>query len=237
MTPTRRPAHASETPTAGRRVWQVIKEFVIVVASALVLSLILKTFFIQSFWIPSSSMEDTLQEGDRILVTKWRPGPLDLRHGDVVVFRDPGGWLNIQPGPEPTGLAKFGTDALTFVGLLPEDSGEHLVKRIVGMPGDTVECCDPNGFLLVNGEPLVEPYVKPGVDPSNQDFSITVPDEYVWLMGDNRSNSADSRNHQGRPGGGSVPIANVVGTVFVTVWPIDNWTGIGNPFGNAADED
>lgn len=217
--------------------WRVVKEFLIVVISALVLSLILKTFFIQSFWIPSSSMEDTLQEGDRILVTKWRPDPLELRHGDIVVFKDPGGWLNGAPIAEPTGLARAGNDVLTFVGLLPEDSGEHLVKRVVGMPGDEVVCCDADGYLTVNGERLIEPYLKPGVEPSSQEFSITVPDGYLWVLGDNRANSADSRAHTGQPGGGSIPLDNVVGTAFVTVWPIENWTGLGNPFKDQAESD
>jgi signal peptidase I len=208
-----------------------------VVVSALVLSLILKTFFIQSFWIPSSSMENTLQEGDRILVTKWRPGPLELRRGDVVVFKDPGGWLNGVVQPEPTGLAKISNDALTFTGLLPEDSGEHLVKRVVGLPGDTVVCCDTDGYVTVNSERIVEPYLKPGVDPSTTEFSIVVPAGYLWVMGDNRPNSADSRAHRGDPGGGAIPLDNVVGTAFVTVWPLENWRGLGNPFEDQPDED
>jgi len=207
-----------------------------VVVSALVLSLILKTFFIQSFWIPSSSMEDTLQEGDRILVTKWRPGPLELRRGDVVVFKDPGNWLNGVVQPEPTGLAKISNDVLTFTGLLPEDSGEHLVKRVVGLPGDTVVCCDADGYLTVNDQRVVEPYLKPGVEPSTTEFSILVPDGYLWVMGDNRPNSADSRAHTGEPGGGTIPLDNVVGTAFVTVWPLESWRGLGNPFGDQSED-
>ncbi|MFW2513624.1 signal peptidase I [Demequina sp. SO4-13] len=198
--------------------------------SALLLSLILKTFFFQSFWIPSGSMEPTLQLNDRILVTKWRPGVLDLRRGDIVVFKDPGGWLNPVDDSEDSPLEAAGKTLLVFTGLLPEDAGEHLVKRVVGLPGETVECCDDEGRLLVNGEPLDEPYLVEDVSPSETDFSTTVPPGYVWMMGDNRPNSADSRAHQGNPGGGSVPISSIVGTAFVTVWPLQQWQTLGNPY-------
>ncbi len=198
--------------------------------SALVLSLILKTFFFQSFWIPSGSMEPTLELDDRILVTKWRPGVLDLRRGDIVVFKDPGGWLTPSNDDADSPLEKAGKAVLTFTGLLPEDAGEHLVKRIVGLPGETVECCDDSGFILINGEPLDEPYLPEGIDPSLIEFSTTVPDNYVWMMGDNRPYSADSRAHQGRPGGGSIPINSIVGTAFVTVWPFSNWHSLSNPY-------
>lgn len=194
------------------------------------LSLILKTFFFQSFWIPSGSMEPTLQLDDRILVTKWRPGPLDLRRGDVVVFADPGGWLPATEEPELTGLALVGNRILTFTGLLPENAGEHLVKRVVGLPGENVVCCDADGYITIDGEPLQEPYLPEGIDPSLTEFDITVPDNYLWVMGDNRPSSADSRAHQGKPGGGSIPISSLVGTTFATVWPFENFGGIGNPY-------
>lgn len=202
-----------------------------VVASALVLSFIIKTFFFQSFWIPSASMEPTLDVGDRILVTKWRPGPMDLRRGDVVVFRDPAHWLG---APAVTGPQGWWGDVLTFVGLMPGDAGEHLVKRVIGLPGDTVECRTEDGPVYVNGEAIVEPYVMPGVGPCQiggafSAWSTTVPADYVWVMGDNRTNSGDSRFHTGEPGGGSIPMSNIVGTAFVTVWPLDHWHGIGNP--------
>lgn len=210
--------------------WLGIRELLIIIVSALVLSLIIKTFFFQSFWIPSASMEDTLVDGDRILVSKWRPGPLELRHGDVVVFKDPNNWLPQDLTEAPTGLHKVGNDILTFTGLLPEDAGEHLVKRIVGLPGDTVTCTDADAQLQVNGAPLEEPYVKPGTQVCGREFEITVPPGYLWVMGDNRDNSADSRAHMGEPGGGTIPIDNVVGTTFAVVWPLSNWTGVGNPF-------
>src|SRR6187431_1701971 len=137
-------APAGAGPSAGRRVWGFTKEVLIVVVSALVLSFLIKTFFFQSFWIPSGSMEPTLVYGDRILVTKWRPDPLPLRRGDIIVFKDPGNWIT-HPGDNATGVQKVGKELLTYSGLLPEDAGEHLVKRVVGLPGDHVECTDPEG--------------------------------------------------------------------------------------------
>ena len=223
------PAERSDL-SAGRRVAAWLREILIVLGSALVLSLLLKTFVFQSFWIPSGSMENTLEVKDRILVSLWRPGPLDLRRGDVVVFRDPGGWLGPSTEPEPTGLAKGWDEFATFVGLLPQDAGEHLVKRVIGLPGDTVACDVANDAVTINGVELVESYVKPGTASCTQEWEVIVPEDRVWVLGDNRSNSADSRAHLGDPGGGMVPIGNVVGTAFVTAWPLDHWKTFGNPY-------
>ncbi len=220
---------SAEPVTLARRVRTWVKELAIVGVSAIVLSLIIKTFFFQSFWIPSESMESTLDVGDRILVTKWRPGPLELRHGDIVVFKDPGDWLGgslEDPQKKPTAFQR----TLTFVGLRPEDSGEHLVKRVVGLPGDHVVCCDAEGRLKINGFSLDEPYLDTGIEPSARKFNIVVPPNYVWVMGDNRPNSGDSRVHMGDPGGGAISMDLIVGTAFVTVWPLDHWRGFGNPF-------
>jgi len=201
--------------------------------SALVLSFLIKTFLFQSFWIPSGSMEPTLIYGDRILVTKWRPDPQPLRRGDIIVFKDPGNWLPADDAPS-SGLKTVGKDILTFTGLLPEDAGEHLVKRIVGLGGDHVECADPDGKVEVNGEEITEDYILAGTRPCGTTFSVTVPEGYLWVMGDNRDNSADSRAHMGQPGGGTVPRDNVVGTAFVLVWPFDRFTSLSNPFGDDA---
>jgi signal peptidase I len=210
--------------------WTWTREVLIVLASALVLSLLLKTFVFQSFWIPSGSMEDTLEVNDRILVSLWRPGPLDLRHGDIVVFKDPGGWLAPSAEPAPTGAAKAWDDFATFVGLLPQDAGEHLVKRVIGLPGDTVACDPDDGVVTVNDVPLVEGYVKDGTLSCPYAWSITVAEDRLWVLGDNRSNSADSRAHIGDPGGGTIPLDSVVGTAFVTVWPLDHWKSLGNAY-------
>lgn len=197
--------------------------------SALVLSMLIKTFLMQAFFIPSESMENTLAVGDRVLVSKLAPGPLDVSRGDIVVFRDPGGWLVPNGEPRPTGWRGVAVDALTFVGLLPQDSGEHLIKRVLGLPGDTVECCDDQGRVSLNGVPIDEPYLAEGVSPSDLEFSVVVPEDSLWVMGDNRRNSQDSRFKMGDPGGGSIPMANVVGVAFVTVWPADRWGALRNP--------
>jgi len=234
------PAPDADAPTAVERAgtearaprgrlasW--LRETAIIVVSALVLSMLIKTFLVQSFYIPSGSMEDTLLVGDRVLVSKLAPGPLDVHRGDVVVFKDPGGWLQPTGDEEEAGLSRVVTDALTYVGLLPQDSGEHLIKRIIGLPGDTVECCDEQGRVSVNGVPLDEPYLAPGAEPSEMEFSVVVPEGHLWVMGDNRQNSQDSRYKQGDPGGGAIPMDNVVGVAFVTLWPADRWTVLRNP--------
>lgn len=211
-----------------------LRELAIIVVSALVLSVVIKTFLVQSFFIPTTSMVPTLEVDDRVLVSKLAPGPLDVHRGDIVVFKDPGGWL--EPGkPGPGGWRGVANDALTFIGLLPQDAGEHLIKRVIGLPGDTVECCDSRGRVMVNGVPLNEPYVNPGSRPSEIEFEVVVPADSLWVMGDNRQNSRDSRYHQGDPGGGAVPMENVVGVTFLTLWPFDRATVLRNPGDTFAD--
>lgn len=217
----------------GLAAW--LRETAIIVGSALVLSLLIKTFLVQAFFIPSSSMERTLLVGDRVLVSKLAPGPLDVHRGDVVVFKDPGGWLPDRPEADRAGWRGVVTDLLTYVGLIPQDSGEHLIKRVIGVAGDTVECCDADGRVSVNGEAVDEPYLAPGAQPSELPFSVVVPEGSVWVMGDNRQNSQDSRYQQGGPGGGAVPLDHVVGVAFVTVWPVDRWEVLRNPGATFAD--
>ena len=175
-------------------------------------------------------MEDTLQVKDRILVTKWRPDPFELRRGDIVVFKDPGGWLAGTLTAPPVGAAAVWNEVLTFTGLLPDDAGEHLVKRVIGLPGDHVSCDPAEDLVRVNGEALAEPYIKPGTQSCTSEWAVDVPEGRLWVMGDNRSNSADSRAHMGDPGGGTIPFDNVVGTAFVVVWPLPHWAGLGNPY-------
>ncbi|WP_420114088.1 signal peptidase I [Pseudactinotalea sp.] len=201
------------------------REVVIVLVSALAISLVLKTFLIQPFYIPSVSMETTLDVGDRIVVNKLAPGPFDIERGDIVVFLDPGGWLAGEPVPELNPLER----ALTWIGLLPENAGQHLVKRVIGGPGDHVVCCDDTGRITVNGVPLDESYLIDGAVPSTTPFDEVVPEGHLWVMGDNRPQSADSRAHAGAVGGGFVPISNVVGRVFVILWPLDHLTWIDRP--------
>ena len=196
-----------------------LTEIVVVVATALVLSLLIKTFLVQAFSIPSESMEDTLLIGDRVMVSKLTPGPYELHRGDVVVFTDPGGWLGDSgAAADKTPLVAL----LTFVGLLPENYGEHLIKRVVGLPGDTVACCDAQGRLTVNGVSVDEPYLRAGNVPSDQPFSITVKPGNLWVMGDNRSQSADSRSHL-YINDGQVPVEDVVGKAFMVAWPLSRF--------------
>ena len=206
-----------------------VREIIIVIAMALTLSFVVKTFLVQAFFIPSPSMQATLMEGDRVIVSKLTPRVFDLERGDVVVFGDPGDWLQ-ETEPVNRGAFLNGVrDGLVFVGLLPDTSEGHLIKRIIGMPGDRVECCDANGRLTVNGVAIEEPYVKPGQEPSEKPFAVVVPAGRVWVMGDNRGDSSDSRYHDApREDGsdGSVPIDLVVGKAKAVVWPLDRMGGL-----------
>jgi signal peptidase I len=230
--PNAAPHHRRSTRNAGLA-W--LRESAIILVSALVLSLVVKTFLVQAFFIPSESMHETLIEGDRVLVSKLRPGPFDLRRGDIVVFKDPGGWLSGQVTTEPGEFRKVVNEALTWVGLLPQDSGEHLIKRIIGLPGDHVACAGDGEPVTVNGVALDEPYLAPGAIPSESAFDVVVPEGTLWLMGDNRQASADSRANMGRPGGPFMPVENVVGAAFVTVWPLDRAGALTNPSDTFAD--
>lgn len=207
----------------------VLKETFLVLVTALALSLLIKTFLAQAFFIPSASMQDTLIEGDRVLVSKLTPGPFEIERGDVVVFKDPGGWLGSFATAPSSPWKSTVAQVLTFVGLLPQDAGEHLIKRVIGLPGDRVACCDAEGRLTVNGEPIDEPYLKPGSLPSEFEFDVRVPEGHLWVMGDNRQNSQDSRAHLGDPGGGMVPVEDVVGSAFVVLWPLDRITILQDP--------
>lgn len=209
-----------------------VKEFAIVVGMALVLSFIVKTWLLQAFYIPSGSMEDTLVLNDRVIVSKLTPGPIDLKRGDIIVFADPGQWLDETPAAEQGPLATVVTDTLTFVGLLPDNSENHLIKRVIGLPGDRVVCCDEGGRITINGTAIKEPYLKPGDAASEQDFDITVPRGRVWVMGDHRSNSADSRAHDGPENNGSqgsVDERLIVGRAVALVWPLDHLEWLSNP--------
>ena len=220
-----------DRPGIGARVGAAVKETVIVLAMALTLSFVVKTFLLQAFYIPSESMENTLLVGDRVIVSKLTPGPLEIERGDVVVFEDPGDWLGEVQQANHGAVLNAVRDGLTFVGLLPDTSEGHLIKRVVGLPGDRVQCCDTEGRMMINGKAVDESaYIKPGVEPSNLDFDITVPRDRVWVMGDNRDDSADSRFHDPSSTGadGSVPIDKVVGKAEVIVWPFGRFGRLSN---------
>ena len=215
----------------GRKgILRVLRESVIVISMALLLSLVVKTWLVQAFYIPSISMENTLLVGDQVMVSKLTPSPVSLKRGDVIVFEDPDHWL---PAPVPVQrnpLAGALHVTSVFVGLLPSDKGNHLIKRVIGLPGDHVVCCDFKK-LKVNDVVLTEPYLFPRDAPSQEPFDITVPAGRVWVMGDHRSKSGDSRAHDQGSGGvkGSVPESLIVGRAIAVVLPIPRWSWLGNP--------
>jgi len=223
---------ASPARPDRKRGWKYfLRDVLLIFLAALLISFLVKTFLIRSFYIPSSSMEDTLHINDRIIVNQLTPDLMPLEHGDVVVFRDPGNWLTPQPQPQTTWFVQAVDAVLAFVGLSAPDSNDHLIKRIIGLPGDAVVCCNDFGQLTVNGVPLEEPYLKLPSDvtkATRDDFEVTVPDDSLWVMGDNRYNSADSSAHRNEPGGGFVPEDHVVGRALLITWPFDRWTWLDN---------
>ena len=226
---------AGSSPAAPRRsvgghLAALVRELLIVGVIALVLSFLVKTFLVQAFYIPSESMESTLVKDDRVIVSKLTPSLIDLKRGDVVVFADPDHWLTPELRADRGPVLNRIQDLLTFVGLLPDTAEGHLIKRVIGLPRDKVACCDTGGRLTVNGVAITEPYVKPGEEPSEITFDITVPSGRVWVMGDNRGHSSDSRLHDGDGKGneGSVPIDLIVGRAVLTIWPLDRITWLSN---------
>ncbi len=211
--------------SAGRRTrrrrsfW---REFPILVVIALLLAVVIKTYAIQAFFIPSGSMENTLEINDRVLVNKLVYDVRSIHRGDIVVFNGDGSW---DPGtvPASTNFAvKFADGFASMFGF--GHPGDILIKRVIGLPGDHVACCDAEGRVTVNGVPLTEgSYLYPGDSPSEIRFNIVVPPGRLWVMGDHRFISDDSRDHLGDPGGGTVPESAVVGRAFVIIWPPSRW--------------
>lgn len=202
-------------------------ETVVIIVIALAAAILIRVFLVQAFYVPSGSMENTLLPSDRIVASKITTHFSGVNRGEVVVFKDPGGWLP-APAPAPGGVAGAMRSFFTFIGLLPADSGSDLVKRVIGVGGDHIQCCDPQGRIVLNGKSLVEPYIKPG-DPTDQViFDVVVPQGDVFVMGDNRSNSRDSRYHL-RVNDGGVPVDNVVGKVFAIVWPLNRMSVVSVP--------
>jgi signal peptidase I len=229
------PAHAGPESKRAKRakakeghsqlfLW--LKEVATVVVVAIVLSFLIKTFLFRAFYIPSESMVNTLDVNDRIFVNLLVPEPFALQRGDVVVFKDTKGWL-APAEQKPDGPFTWVQDGLTFVGLLPDNSEQHLVKRVIGLPGDRVACCDARGQLTVNGTPLTENYVNTAEAPTVSEFDVVVPAGKVWVMGDNRNHSADSRAHLDS-GGGFVDVADIEGKAAVIAWPLNRITSLDN---------
>ncbi|MFJ6699228.1 signal peptidase I [Streptomyces sp. NPDC091272] len=211
-------------PRKQRSFW---KELPLLIGIALLLALLIKTFLVQAFSIPSESMQDTLQKGDRVLVDKLTPWfGAEPERGEVVVFHDPGNWLN-TPVAEPNVVQNF----LSFIGLMPSAEDKDLIKRVIAVGGDTVEC-KTGGSVNVNGKALDDKsYIAPqGTPCDDQPFGpLKVPDGKIWVMGDNRQNSEDSRYHQNLPTKGFVNNDQVVGRAVVVAWPINRWATLPVP--------
>ena len=202
----------------------LLKELPFLVVVALVASLFIKSFLVQFFYIPSGSMENTLQVQDRVAVNKIPFISKSIDRGDVVVFRDPDDWLpEIVDYDTNKYLAKV-KSALVAVGVLPNPAKQYLVKRVIGVAGDRIVCCTKNDKLSINGVEVNEPYIFAGNKPSDMTFDVTVPEGKIWVMGDHRGASADSRYHQEDINKGFVPISKVSGRVFAVIWPFKNIT-------------
>ena len=198
-----------------------LRELPILIISALVLSIIVKTFFIQFFYIPSGSMENTLQVNDRVGVNKFGALFSDIKRGEVVVFRDPANWLSPNYD-DSSGIRKVIKDSLVFVGVLPDPSKQYLIKRVIGVGGDKVRCCGKDGKIEVNGVSINEPYIYEGDKPSDSEFEVEVPQGFIWVMGDHRGASADSRFHTDDPNKGMVALDKVTGRATFIIWPFSN---------------
>lgn len=214
------PPQSRPEPKSSRLAF--LREIAIVLVVALGISFLVKSFLVQPFSIPSPSMENTLLVGDRILVSKFTPQHSQLHRGDVVVFSRPTAW-GVTP-TNPNLLKRVVKDGLVGVGVLPGGQ-DHLVKRLIGLPGDRVKCCTNGNKLTINGQPITESYLPPGEKSSDgpeATFDIVVPPGKIWVMGDNRANSADSRVHNddGKGVNGTVPMADVTGQVVAVAWPI-----------------
>jgi len=199
-----------------------LREIPALLVVAVIVSLIIKTFLVQFFYIPSGSMENTLQVKDRVAVNKVPFLSREIHRGDVVVFHDPANWLPTWNNQEGNKYVYKAREILVAVGILPNPAKQFLVKRVIGVGGDNVQCCSAKGKLLVNGKETNEPYIFAGNEPSDMKFNVTVPKGKVWVMGDHRGASADSRYHQDDINKGFVPEPEIVGRVVAVIWPFKN---------------
>ena len=207
-----------------RKKGSLLRELPILVVVALVVSLFIKTFVVQFFYIPSGSMENTLQIKDRVAVNKIPFISRSINRGDVVVFRDPDNWLPKIVDYDTNKYVSKAKSALVAVGVLPNPTKQYLVKRVIGVEGDHIVCCTKAGNLTINDVEVTEPYIYAGNKPSEMKFDVTVPKGKLWVMGDHRGASADSRYHQEDINKGFVPISRVTGRVVAVIWPFKNIT-------------
>ena len=209
-------SQAQEEGRLGEWFWVQAREGGTVILYALVIAFLVKTFLLRGFYIPSGSMEQTLQVNDRVFINVAGSYFNEPKRGDVIVFKDSQGWI---PSTQKTSNPL--KDGLSFVGILPDTSSNYLVKRVIGTPGDVVES-DGTGKIKVNGVEITEPYLYPGNQPSELAFKVTVPAGKYFVMGDHRSNSADSRYHIS-DGTAFISKDDVQGNVFVVAWPLNHF--------------
>jgi signal peptidase I len=226
------PEDAGEAAASRKRSGSAWRELPILVVVALTIALVIKTFVVQPFFIPSSSMENTLMVGDKVLVNKLVYHFRSIEPGDIIVFNGDGSWNPNPPAGKPASnfIVRAYDDTLgslfhSIGGLLGTPIGQtDFIKRVIGVPGDHVVCCNAQGLVTVNGVPLHEQsYLYPGAAPSTIKFNIVVPPGRLWVMGDNRAVSDDSRLRQSSPGGGTIPENKVIGRAFVIIWPPSQW--------------
>jgi signal peptidase I len=202
-----------------------------------VLAFLIKTFVAQAFFIPSGSMERTLHgcegcSGDRVLVEKISYRFRDPHPGDIIVFRGADSWapeVRVAPASNPFSWAMRGLGQLVGIA---QPSEKDFIKRVIAVGGQTVQCCDTHGRVMVDGKPLTEPYIYvdgPPVEGTGPFGPVLVPPGRLWVMGDHRNNSADSRAHISDPEHGTVAVADVIGRAFVIAWPPSRWNTLGSP--------
>jgi signal peptidase I len=214
------PGDGDSAAKAGkpRKKKSLARELLTIVVAAAVLTLLVKAFLVQVYRIPSASMENTLQIGDRVLVNKIVYHLRGIDRGDVIVFSGQDSWGPDAPPPPGNPVVRVFDDVLSGLGLHSDQT--YYIKRVIGLPGDHVVCCDTQGRITVNGVALNESqYIYPGEQPSAIKFNVVVPAGHVWVMGDHRGDSEDSRYHPDDPGGGAIPQNQVVGRAFFIIWP------------------
>ena len=219
---------------AGKKHKNFWRELLTIVVAAAVLTLLVKAFVVQVYRIPSASMENTLQVGDRVLVNKLVYHFRGIERGDIVVFSGQDSWGPDAAPPSGDPVVRLWDDVLSDIGL--QSSQTYYIKRVIGLPGDRIACCT-DGKVTVNGVPLTETsYLYPGDAPSFPFKTVKVPPGHLWVMGDHRGDSDDSRYHQSDPGGGAIPENEVVGRAFLIIWPPSQLRDLPIPatFGQAA---
>ena len=204
-------------------------ELPLILIAAILFAFLAKTFLVQIFYIPSGSMEETLQVGDRVAVNRMAYRFGEPERGQIVVFDGVDSFLPASAVPPSEGpVSDLLKEIGRTIGVVPPPD-TIFVKRIIGVGGDRVVCCDKQGRISVNGTPIDEPYLFPGDAPSQTPFDVKVPEGKLWVMGDHRSASADSRSHMGDPGGGFVPVDRTIGPAFSVIWPFSQWQGLSTP--------